>query len=234
MWCRMGTYCCSSSMCEQTRRATVSGTMKVTVPGKQRKTSSQPVATGAPLSVTAQLNHKLMPIERGERYEDPLQVELAKHGFGETDGGGTMTAKSGEIEFIDVEMRLTRTDESIPFVIKCLESYGAPKGSKLIMGSGRHRREIPFGQCEGFGVYLDGVNLPDRVYQTCDVNLVIKTFDKLLKGHGDVQSYWQGPTETALYIYGDNAEKMKARIAGFMAAYPLCRGARVVTIAPKS
>lgn len=207
---------------------------KDTMARKRRKKSEQPVVSGGTLSVTAQLNQKLMPVERGERYEDPLQEELEKHGFGETDGGGTMTAKSGEIEFIDIQMNLTKTNESIAFVIKRLESYGAPKGSKLIIGAGRQRREIPFGQSEGFGVYLDGVNLPDEVYKTCDVNLVIEEFKKLLKGHGSVQGYWQGPTETALYVYGDNAEEMKAKIAGFLASYPLCRGARVVTIAPKS
>src|SRR6266404_6773955 len=101
-------------------------------PDRQKSVSS---------SVTAQLNHKLMPLDRGERYEDPLQDELEKHGFGETDGGGTMTQKSGEIEFIDIEMRLRQTGKSIPFVIKRLESYGAPKGSKLIIGEGREKRE---------------------------------------------------------------------------------------------
>lgn len=202
---------------------------------KHKRQLGQPVTSSDDdLSVTAELNHKLMPLERGERYEDPLQQQLEKHGFGNTDGGGTMTSKSGEIEYIDIELRLSKPDESIPFVIKRLESYGAPKGSKLIFITGRQRREIPFGQSEGFGVYLDGVNLPDKVYKTCDVNLVIKEFNKLLKGHGSVQSYWQGPTETALYVYGDNAEKMKAKIAGFMATYPLCRGAKVITIAPKS
>lgn len=202
---------------------------------KHKKPSDQPVTpSDNDWNVTAELNHKLMPLERGERYEDPLQEQLEKYGFGNTDGGGTMTSKSGEIEFIDIELKLIKTDKSIPFVIKRLESYGAPKGSKLIVRTGRQRREIPFGQNEGFGVYLDGLNLPDEVYTTCDVNLVIKEFNKLLKGHGSVQSYWEGSTETALYVYGDNAEKMKAKIAGFMAKYPLCKGARVVTIAPKS
>ena len=185
------------------------------------------------MGVTAQLNHKLMPMDRCERYEDPLQDELAKHGFGETDGGGTMQEKSGEIAFIDVEMNLSQTDKSIPFVLERLESYGAPKGSKLIVREGRKTRNIPFGKIEGFGVYLDGVNLPNEVYKTSDVNLVIKEFNKRLKGHGRVQSYWQGPTEAALYIYGDSVEKMKTCIADYMAAYPLCKGARVVTIAPK-
>ena len=174
-----------------------------------------------------------MPIDRGERYEDPLNEELEKLGFGGADGGGTMLNKSKEIDYIDVELFLSQTDKSIPFVIERLESYGAPKGSKLIVREGDQKREIPFGKTEGFGVYFDGVNLPKEVYETCDINLVIEEFDKLLKDHGNVQSHWQGPTETALYIYGDDAELMKKLLAPFLASYPLCKGARVVTIAPK-
>lgn len=186
-----------------------------------------------PTAVTAQLNHRLMPLDRGERYEDPLAEELEKHGFGETDGGGTMLNKSMEIDYIDVALYLTQTDKSIPFVIERLELYGAPKGSKLIVLEGEQKREIPFGKAEGFGVYFDGVNLPKEVYETCDINFVLEEFDKLLKGHGSVQSHWEGQTETALYIYGDDAELMKKLLAPFLASYPLCKGARVVTIAPK-
>jgi hypothetical protein len=202
--------------------------------GCSRSPSTPPPASiGTP--VTAQLNHKLMPMDRGERYEDPLNDALAKNGYGATDGGGTMMEKSKEIEYIDVEMNLTQTDKSIPFVIEHLESYGAPKGSKLIIRDQKDDkvREVPFGKIEGVGVYLDGVNLPDEVYKTCDSNLVIKEFDTLLKGHGKVQSHWQGSTETALYIYGDDAELMKKLIAPYITTYPLCKGARVVTIAPK-
>ena len=198
--------------------------------------AEQPASSQPPqgTAVTAQLNHKLMPIDRGDRYEDPLNDELAKHGFGETDGGGTMMSKTKEIEFIDVELSLTQTEKSIPFVIERLESYGAPKGSKLIVRDGDKRTEIPFGKVEGIGVYLDGINLPDEVYKTSDVNVVIAELDKLLLGHGSYQCFWRGPTETALYIYGDDAELMKKLIEPFLAIYPLCRGARVVTIAPKS
>jgi hypothetical protein len=198
--------------------------------GQSSPTPSQP---SGETPVTAQLNHKLMPMDRSERYEDPLNEALVKQGYGATDGGGTMMEKSKEIEYIDVEMNLTQTNKSIAFVIEKLESYGAPKGSKLIVREGGQTREIPFGKIEGVGVYLDGVNLPDEVYKTCDINLVIKEFDERLKGHGSVQSHWQGATETALYIYGDDAEKMKALIADYLATYPLCKGARVVTIAPK-
>ncbi len=208
------------------------------MPNKTKKQPKRPLKAAQEESkvvpVTANLNHKLGPMDRGERYEDPLMDELENFGFGETDGGGTMMEKTGEIDTIDVELLLTHLDKSIPLVIKRLEACGAPKGSKLILMEGKNRREIPFGKAEGFGVYLDGVNLPPKVYKSCDVNVVIKEFNKLLKGHGSVQSYWQGPTETALYIYGDSAEKMKSCIAKYLDSYPLCKGARVVTIAPKS
>ena len=184
--------------------------------------------------VTAQLNHLLMPIERGERYEDPLGKALTKRGFGRTDGGGTMQFQSGEIEFIDVEIILSDLSEGIPFVIEQLEAFGAPKGSTLRIYESEPPREISFGKIEGIAIYLDGLNLPREVYESSDVNVVIDELNKCLYGHGSMQGYWQGATETALYFYGDDAEGMKQRISDFMEQYPLCKGARIVTIAPKT
>src|SRR6266550_4980563 len=58
------------------------------MPKRRTKKSVRPVTrdkkTDVRLSVTAQLNHKLMLLDRCERYEDPLQDELEKHGFGKT------------------------------------------------------------------------------------------------------------------------------------------------------
>jgi hypothetical protein len=185
-------------------------------------------------SVTAQLNHKLGPLERGERYEDPLAEALKEARLGELEeSGGTMLSKEGEILFIDVHFFLFSLDEGIPFVTRFLEQRGAPKGSVLQMFRGdAPEKEIPFGLREGFGVYLNGVNLPDEVYRTCDVNLVIREFNQRLAGHGQYESYWQGPTETALYCYGDSNAVMKPLIRDFLESYPLCKGARVVDLTP--
>lgn len=185
------------------------------------------------MNVTARLNHLLMPLDRGERYEDPLQDALAARGFGSVDGGGTMMLQSGEVEFVDVEVILTNDDEGIPFVIATLEERGAPKGSMLQIHEAAGIREVPFGKAEGVGIYLDGVNLPAEVYADSDVNVVVEELNRSIEGVGELQSYWEGPTETALYFYGPNAEEMKRRMAGFLARYPLCAGARVVTIAPR-
>jgi hypothetical protein len=198
---------------------------------KQPETAAQVESAG--MHVTAQLNHLLMPIDRGERYEDPLDEALSAQGLGETSGGGTMQEQSGEIQFIDVEIDLTDLEKGVPFVIAKLEELGAPKGSILRVHDTEPAREIPFGKAEGVGIYLDGVNLPDEVYKNSDVNVVIEELNKRIEGHGEMQSHWQGNTETGLYFYGDDSNRMISLMRDFLDTYPLCKGARVVTIAPK-
>ena len=194
---------------------------------------SNAVESDERISATAEFNHQIGPIDRGERYEDPLGDALVEKGFGEADGGGTMQSKEGEILYIDVHMYLTNPDESIPFVTRFLEERGAPKGSKLKIYDGDDVvREVPFGVREGFAIYLDGVNLPDEVYRESDSNVVVSEIDKRLEGHGEIEAHWQGPTETALYIYGDSNAAMKPLIQDFMDSYPLCKGARIVDLTP--
>lgn len=195
--------------------------------------SSAPALKNNEISATAELNHKIGPIDRGKRYEDLLGEALSAHGYGEVDGGGTMQSKVGEIVFVDVHMFLSSPDASIPFVTKFLEDRGAPKGSKLkIFQDDDVIREIPFGLREGFAIYLDGVNLPDEVYKHYYSDVVVSEIDKRLKGHGEIEAHWQGPTETALYVYGDSNAVMKPLIDDFITSYPLCKGARIVDLTP--
>jgi hypothetical protein len=60
----------------------------------------------------------------------------------------------------------------------------------------------------------------------------VSEIDKRLKGHGQIENHWQGPAETALYIYGDSNAMMKPLIKDFLDSYPLCKGARIVDITP--
>lgn len=186
---------------------------------------------GHRISVTAELNHKIGPIQRGDVYEDPLAAHLETLGLGEVDGGGTMQHKDGEINYCDVHIILEPAEGAFRSVIQFLEGCGAPKGSKLKAYHGDDSvKELLFGVREGLGIYLDGINLPDEVYRDCDSNFIVSELDRLLEGHGSVESHWQGPTETALYVYGDSTSLMKPLIADFLAAYPLCAGARVVDL----
>jgi hypothetical protein len=183
--------------------------------------------------VTAQLNHLLMPLDRGDIYEDPLDEALKTVNLGEVDGGGTMQKKTGEIDFIDVEIILYNLEEGIPFLIKKLEELGAPKSSILHIQDESNPKQIEFGKKEGLAIYLDGINLPKEVYENSDINDLIEILNNSIINMGTMQSYWQGETETALYFYGENAEMIRNNFMPIIENYPLCKGCRIVTIAPK-
>jgi hypothetical protein len=190
--------------------------------------------TEAPESnfIVAQLNEKVMPIDRGLVYEEPLDEFLKERGYGEVAGGGTLQEKTGELSYCDVEISLASIsiDKSmIAEIIWKLESLGAPKGSKLIIE--KTKDEIPFGKKEGLAIYLDGQNLPDEVYKECDINFVLSELHRLINIAPNADRNWQGEKETALYFFSDSFEQMKNSISDFIATYPLCKGARVVQIA---
>ena len=182
------------------------------------------------LTVTAQLNDRAQPLDRAQLYEDPLKALLSKANLGSVAGGGTHLATNGEIVSCDLEIQLHALDENTLRLVKAaLEKLGAPKGSTLRVDS--EQREVPFGLNEGLAVYLNGTDLPDATYRECDSNFVYEEFNRLLQGQGSVHSHWQGPTETALYVYGSTLEGMKAALSGFINSYPLCDKARIVRIA---
>ena len=136
-----------------------------------------------------------------------------------------MQQKSGEIDYVGLDLSLTDLERSVPFVRSFLEEQGAAKGSALILSTGEAKRTIPFGLSEGIGVYFDGVSLPAEVYQECDINVVWEEFSRRLEGEAEIRGHWQGPTETALYIYGKASSTMRELLADYIESYPLCRGA---------
>jgi hypothetical protein len=92
-------------------------------------------------------------------------------------------------------------------------------------------RKIHFGHQEGLGLYLNGKDLAPKIYQKYDIRHVFDKCNSLLKGVGMVNSYWQGYSETALYMYGDSYEQMVKRIEPFVSTYPLCNKSKMVKIA---
>ncbi|MCA1368872.1 hypothetical protein I6F15_15900 [Bradyrhizobium sp. BRP14] len=52
-----------------------------------------------------------------------------------------------------------------------------------------------------------------------------------MRGVGTVNSHWQGPSETALYMYGSNFQMMRDRLTSFLQTYPLCQHCRIDQIA---
>jgi len=187
----------------------------------------------SPYHLTLHLNARLMPLDRGMWYEDPIDALLAKAGIGEIDGGGTLMDATREITSCDVDISLKKKSGALyDQLLRVLERFEMPKGSCLISEEGsseESRREI--GNMEGLAFYLNGVELAEETYKTCDVDFVISELNRLLGNEGKYYSYWRGPTETALYVYGSSFEKMKGLIMPFREEYPLCEKSRIVQIA---
>lgn len=181
--------------------------------------------------VTARLNARVQPLDRGEYFEDPLADKLEELGLGEVTGGGTQLCdEPAGIAFCDLEIHLKAlSDETLDVITQHLTELGAPKGSKLIVEA--TGREIAFGDAEGLGLFLNGTDLADEVYETSDINHVVEECGRLMSDGGTFKGHWQGSAETALYFYGSSFAAMNAAIADFIAAYPLCQKARVEQIA---
>lgn len=182
--------------------------------------------------IVATLNDKVMPMDRGEIYEDPLDEFLKERRIGEVTGGGTMQLKSGELEYCDIEIKLNSdgiSDDMIRLLIEKLEELGAPKGSKLTIE--KTQQKIEFGKKEGLGVYLDGVNLDEEIYKNSDSNFVVSEIKRLTGDKTKTVRFWESTEETALYFYSDSFDNMNESIKEFVSEYPLCKGARIEQIA---
>jgi len=180
--------------------------------------------------VVATLNARAQPLDRGDFYEDPLDEGLRRRQLGKVVGAGTMMQPSGEIDHCDIDIELIDLGEAALAGLKSVVTeIGVPKGSLLRIGETNNR--IPVGAHEGLAVYLNGTDLPDAVYEECDVNYLIGEFERLLGRFGHYVSHWQGPEETALYLYGPSYAEMERAIAPALEACPLCQKARLAQIA---
>ena len=87
--------------------------------------------TTFPHLVIATLTESIGPIERGERYADPLGRELQAAGLGDVTGGGTQLDAAREVAFVDLELALADLEGALTLVRSTLVRLGAPRGSVL-------------------------------------------------------------------------------------------------------
>jgi hypothetical protein len=98
------------------------------------KPAMNPTPTDNPRNkhfVFAKILDMVLPIERGEKYEDPLNAMLHEQHIGEVTGGGTMQRKDKTIEYVGVDIELVNLDSALEATRAKLRGLGAPKGSVL-------------------------------------------------------------------------------------------------------
>lgn len=89
-----------------------------------------------PLFVFVRIPESLEPLERAEKYEDPLEESLTSSGFGALTGGGAMLSAPDvnghrEIEWCGIDIDLDNFDEGLELLRAELKRLGAPKGTIL-------------------------------------------------------------------------------------------------------
>lgn len=179
--------------------------------------------------VTARIWEPIQKVYRVTKYEIPLASALVTHGAGEITGVNSLMTRELEIERVEFEMLLNDLDKSVEVVKLVLEQAGAPAGSELCFSRDEKDEIIRFGSKEGLAIYLDGINLPDEVYDTCSCDgLAALISNALASVGGEIFGSWVGRSETCIYIYGPNAEHMFSVMEPILSAYPLCQNARIV------
>jgi len=176
------------------------------------------------------LNARLPSVQRGDRYEDPLAywIEGAFPGSRVT-GGGTLRSPDGEPLSCAVRAEVVGDAAAIEdAVADFLDGLGAPLGSSLTLGD-RVARE--FGVQSGFAVYLDGDGLAPEVYAANDVNEFIDELHARTAAHGVLQAFWEGPSTTALYLYGPDADELHDSMTALLESHPLAVNSRLERIA---
>jgi hypothetical protein len=177
-----------------------------------------------PHFVVARLYAHIEPLDRGIRYEDPLQAALEAARAGVVTGGGSQLNALGGIDFADLDVELSDLGPALDVVATTLEQAGAPAGSELLRGDEVLRE---FGRQECLALFLDGVSLPEEVYATLDFEQVVDEIG-VLAGPDSYRGFWQGPEETGVFFFGPSAEEMFARVEPRLRELPIGQNARVV------
>jgi hypothetical protein len=182
-----------------------------------------------PHTVIARLPEHIEPLDRGQRYEDPVNDALAVRELGMLTGGGTHLTPESEIGYVDLEIALANLNGALDVLKQTLEAQGAPVGSQLLFRRDGIDEEIPFGVQEGVAIYLDGIGLPNEVYERTNIQEVVQRVAEAVESvGGEWRGSWSGPSETALYQFGPSADAMLDALRPVFDSYAICQNARVV------
>src|ERR1019366_8356086 len=152
---------------------------------------------GSRMSIT--LNARLRPLDRGARYEIPLQ------------------------EILGVSMPGSRVTGAGTLLSAEREAAGAPKGSRVRLGESG---PVPFGVTEGLAVYLNGTDLPGEVYASSDIDELIAALSGRPRQRGRHAVLEEGPARNGAVPV--RPVRMAELIADVLARFPLAQRCRVV------
>ena len=89
-----------------------------------------------PIFVYVKIPESIGPMDRGDKYEDPLDECLARSALGEISGGGTQLGDerpdgTRPIEFCGIDVDVTDLPKALALLRSELKSLGAPDGTEI-------------------------------------------------------------------------------------------------------
>jgi hypothetical protein len=73
----------------------------------------------------------IQPLERGEKFEEPLDVLLRERSLGQVSGGGSALKPGGGIEYVGIDVDVYDAKVALPLMIEKLRELKAPKGTTI-------------------------------------------------------------------------------------------------------
>lgn len=184
-------------------------------------------------TIVVTLNARLQPCELGQ-FEDTLIEQGRKVNLPNLSGGFTQMGNNGEVESCELNFEVDNiSDETIDLIINTLEEIGVPQGSTVYYENEEQAWEISFGNLEGVALYLNGRDLPKKVYKNHSLEEVHDLLEEKLaeSKHGKIMGVWQGSRESAVYVYGKIYTEIEKIVQDVAGQNPLCDRCRIEQIA---
>lgn len=180
-----------------------------------------------PFTAVAQIEEYIEPIDRGDRYEDPLGKALEEKGFGAVTGGGTQLDDEHLVLWADVDMELANLDDALDFAKETLNNLGVPIGSKIHYEKDGETHSDDIGKLEVLGIYLDGIGLPEEVYAELDFAAFYDELKAILKPQVELRGIRQANEETGLFAVGASCDKAYDLLPALTGKMPILQNARI-------
>ena len=160
-------------------------------------------------------------MDRGERYEDPLDAFLKANGLGEVSGGGTQLLETGEIEYCEVELQLTSVaPEVLDAVAQQLQSAGAPKGSVLV--ALQTAPSFPSAGRKDWPSISTARICPTRPTATATSTSSLASSTGCWRARAPCTAIGRAQPKPRSTCMATSYEAMQTALADFIASYPLC------------
>jgi hypothetical protein len=73
----------------------------------------------------------VQPIERGERFEDPLHDALVEASVGEVTGGGSQLGEGTTVEYCGIDIAVVDRERGLDVIRRTMRELGAPPGTVI-------------------------------------------------------------------------------------------------------